>query len=65
MAAADEIALSLLRQEGIGCIWELHVHAARVYREGERDSAERLIKIADEAEDIFRQRVQRAASPPA
>jgi hypothetical protein len=34
MAAADEIALSLLRREGIASIWELHVHAARVYREG-------------------------------
>lgn len=63
MAAADEIALSLLRQEGIGCIWELHVHAARVYREGERDAAERLVKIADVAEEIFRRRVRRAARP--
>ncbi len=35
MAAADEIALSLLRREGIASIWELHVHArSRVPRGG-------------------------------
>ena len=53
MAAADEIALSLLQQEGLGCIWELHVHAARVYREGDRVAAESLVQIADAAEEIW------------
>ena len=52
MATADEIALSLLRREGIDSVWELHVHAARVYREGETQAAEWLVKIADVAEDM-------------
>ena len=61
MAAADEIAMDLLRQEGPDCIWELHAYAARVYREGERDAAEWLLKIADVAEDMLRRRVQAQA----
>jgi hypothetical protein len=61
MTAADEIAMELLRQEGLGCIWQLRVHATRVYREGERDAAERLLEIADVAEEMFRRRVQAQA----
>jgi hypothetical protein len=57
MATADEIALTLLRQEGIDSIWELHTHAARLHRQGEQDAAEWLVKIADVAEDMFRRRV--------
>ena len=62
MAAADEIAMELLRHEGLGCIWKLHVHAARVYREGEPDAAEWLLKVADAAEEMFRRRVQARAA---
>ena len=53
-AAADETALSLLRQEGIDCVWELHTNAVRVYREGKREAAEWLVKIADLAEGMYR-----------
>ena len=62
MAAADEIAMELLRHEGPGCIWKLHVHAARVCREGEPEAAEWLLKIADVAEDMHRRRVQTKAA---
>lgn len=64
MARADEIALKLLQQEGVAGIWELHMHAAAVYREGERDAAEALIEIADAAEEILRRRVRQGAAPP-
>jgi hypothetical protein len=57
MATADEIALTLLQREGVDSIWELHTHAARLHRQGERDAAEWLVKIADVAEDMFRRRV--------
>ena len=62
MAAADEIALTLLRREGPGCIWELHVRASRMYREGIRDAAEWMVKIADVAEDMHRRRQVRHSS---
>jgi hypothetical protein len=40
------------------------MHAAAVYREGERDAAEALIEIADAAEEILRRRVREGAAPP-
>ena len=57
MATADEIALTLLQREGVDSIWDLHTHAARLHRQGERGAAEWLVKIADVAEDMFRRRV--------
>jgi hypothetical protein len=57
VAIADQIALTLLQREGIESIWDLHTHAARLHRQGERGAAEWLVQIADLAEDMFRRRV--------
>ena len=61
MATADKIALTVLLREGVDSIWELHTHAARLHREGERAAAEWFVKIADVVEDTFRRRVVASA----
>ena len=48
---ADIAALNLLARRGIGVIWALHVDAAKADREGCGGDAERLIEIADAAEE--------------
>jgi len=47
---AEIIALSLLAQDGIAAIWQLHLSAALAYRDGQKAAATGIIEIADAAE---------------
>jgi hypothetical protein len=42
--------LSLLAQDGIAAIWQLHLSAALAYRDGQKAAATGIIEIADAAE---------------
>jgi hypothetical protein len=44
------VALSLLAQDGITAIWQLHLSAALAYRDGQKAVAAGIIEIADAAE---------------
>jgi hypothetical protein len=44
------VALSLLAQDGIAAIWQLHLSAALAYRDGQKAAATGIIEIADAAE---------------
>jgi hypothetical protein len=49
----EKIALELLACDGIAIIWQLHVRAAKAYRDGFTRSAEILIETADAAERLL------------
>jgi hypothetical protein len=44
------VALSLLAQDGVAAIWQLHLSAALAYRDGQEAAATGIIEIADAAE---------------
>ena len=44
------VALSLLAQDGVAAIWQLHLSAALAYRDGHKAVAAGIIEIADAAE---------------
>jgi hypothetical protein len=44
------VALSLLAQDGVEAIWQLHLSAALAYRDGQKAVAAGIIEIADAAE---------------
>jgi hypothetical protein len=44
------VALSLLAQDGVAAIWQLHLSAALAYRDGQMGAATGIIEIADAAE---------------
>src|SRR6267154_3863698 len=44
------VALSLLAQDGVAAIWQLHLSAALAYRDGQMAAATGIIEIADAAE---------------
>ena len=44
------VALSLLAQDGVAAIWQLHLSAALAYRDGQKAVAAGIIEIADAAE---------------
>jgi hypothetical protein len=44
------VALSLLAQDGVAAIWQLHLSAALAYRDGQKAAATGIIEIADAAE---------------
>ena len=46
----ENIALNLLRRDGIAVIWELHLAAAKAERGGNTAAAAAIIEIADAAE---------------
>jgi hypothetical protein len=46
----ENIALTMITRDGIAVIWELHLIAAKAYREGSKESAAAIIEIADAAE---------------
>jgi hypothetical protein len=46
----EMVALSLLAQDGIEAIWQLHLSAALAYRDGQKAVAAGIIEIADAAE---------------
>jgi hypothetical protein len=48
----EKVALNLLRSDGIKTIWKLHVAASQANQLGNREAAERLLQIADAAEEF-------------
>ena len=44
------VALSLLAQDGVAAIWQLHLSAALAYPDGQMAAATGIIEIADAAE---------------
>ena len=44
------IARKVLVREGVAAIWQLHLAAARAYRDGQKAAATGIIEIADVAE---------------
>jgi aspartate aminotransferase-like enzyme len=53
LAFAEAVAARLLAREGIAAIWQLHVAAARVHRQGNHLAALSIIQIADAAERLW------------
>ena len=49
---AEQVALELLREDGIEVVWELHVTASDAHRRGHHTAAKGLMEIADAAERI-------------
>ena len=47
---SEKLALSILAREGIAAIWQLHLAAARAYRDGLNEAATGIVEIADAAE---------------
>jgi hypothetical protein len=60
---AENLALTMLAREGIAAIWQLHLAAARAYRDGHRAAAATIIEIADAAEREWLRRNGSAGSP--
>ena len=50
----ERIALEFLACDGIAIVWQLHLRAAKAYRDGYPQSAEVLIETADAAERLLR-----------
>jgi hypothetical protein len=50
----ENIALTMLERRGIAVMWELHLIAAKAYRQGSKASAVAIIEIADAAERDWR-----------
>jgi hypothetical protein len=50
----EQIAVDLLARDGIRVIWQLHLRAARAYRDGHAAVAEQLTETADAAERLIR-----------
>ena len=46
----ENIARKVLVREGVAAIWQLHLAAARAYRDGQKAAATGIIEIADAAE---------------
>ena len=55
----EQLARSILREKGIGAIWQLHLDAAYAYRTGYPVAANVLVDLADAVEAV------RQASAPA
>lgn len=53
---AENIALELLARDGPSAVWQLHLSAAKAYRDGFTRAAEALIVIADAAEGALASR---------
>jgi hypothetical protein len=47
---AENIARELLARDGVPAVWQLHLAAAKAYRDGFTRAAEALVIIADAAE---------------
>ena len=62
---AKDVAAELLRTDGVAAIWKLHVVAARVYQDGFPTQAEKLLRIADAAENaVWRATVEEGIPCP-
>jgi hypothetical protein len=52
MTFAEQVAVELLRRDGLKAVWELHVVASNAHRAGQQDVATGLLQVADAAEAI-------------
>ena len=52
-SSTRRIAWSILSREGIAAIWELHLDAAMLYRDGHPELAEIIVEIADALEEMI------------
>ena len=55
LAFHERLARDLLRREGSGIVWRLHLDAIETYRDGHCRGAEFLIQTADAAERLLRE----------
>jgi hypothetical protein len=49
----EDLALKMLKREGIAAIWRLHLAAAAAHREGYSGSAASIAQIAEAAEEAW------------
>jgi hypothetical protein len=54
---AEQVAAELLRSDGLAAIWKLHLLAGMVHLDGYSREADRLLRIADAAEEVVRRDV--------
>lgn len=60
---ADQVAGNLLNRYGLAAIWQLHLSAAKAYRQGNALAARSIIDIADAAEREWRRRADADLRP--
>jgi hypothetical protein len=56
-----KIAQTILSREGVGAVWELHLDAAVLYRDGCPKLAKMMVEIADAIEEMILSRQDRSA----
>jgi hypothetical protein len=59
---AEHVAAELLKTDGLAAVWKLHMVASRVHRDGYPREAERLLRIADAAEELVQRDFAHAIS---
>ena len=52
----EQVALNMLNRYGLAAIWQLHLSAAKAYREGHGLAARSIIDVADAAERMWLKR---------
>jgi hypothetical protein len=64
---SEQVAANVLRRYGLAAIWQLHLSAAKAYREGNARAARSILDIADAAERVWLRRAadNRTGSPQA
>jgi hypothetical protein len=53
---SEQVAANMLRRYGLAAIWQLHLSAAKAYREGNKRAARSILDIADAAERVWLRR---------
>ena len=64
MTYYDQAARTMLQRYGIRAIWQLHMSAAKAYRQGNTLAALSMIAVADAAEREWRKRRLADHPPP-
>ena len=53
---SEQVAANMLRRYGLAAIWQLHLSAAKAYRQGNARAARSILDIADAAERVWLRR---------
>jgi hypothetical protein len=53
---SEQVAANMLKRYGFAAIWQLHLSAARAYRDGSELAARSILEIADAAERVWLRR---------
>jgi hypothetical protein len=61
-SSTQRIAQTVLSREGVGAVWELHLDAAMLYRDGCPKLAKIMVEIADAIEQMVLSRQDRPHS---